>query len=114
MLSLGLGAGVSLTAGWVSLGVGVGVVLPLGLGAGVSVAPGDGLVLGVSEALALGDGLVPEEGAVLEVPEPEELEFLFLTQLLYLVSSSTPLVQPRVPSSLTYMMSSSRELSSSR
>ena len=42
-----------------------------------------------------------------EEPEPEEPEFLFLTQLLYLVSSSTPLVQPRVPSSLTYMMSSS-------
>ena len=80
----------------------------LSLGEGLGLVLGE--VLGDAEALALGDGLVLEEGLELEELEPEELEepeFLPFTQLLYLVSSSTPLVQPRVPSSLTYMMSSS-------
>ena len=61
---------------------------------------------GKFQGLVLAEGVVLEEPEP-EEPEPEEPEFLFLTQLLYLVSSSTPLVQPRVPSSLTYMMSSS-------
>ena len=125
--ALGLGTGVSLTAGWVSLGVGeegalslglgegvtLGETLSLGaglgeelpLGAGLGVALPLGAVLGDSEALGVGEVLV--DGAELEELEPEEPEPLFFTQLLYLVSSSTPLVQPRVPSEFTYMMSSS-------
>lgn len=125
--SVGDGAGLGLGSGWadvLGLGEALGLGETLGLdetlglgeapgvgdvpgeldGAGLGVTPGSwlgsGEVVGVSGCGdALGRGVEPEE-------DPEELPAP-LIHALYLVSSSFPPVVPKVPSLLTYMMSSS-------
>ena len=90
------------------------------LGSGESVTPGLGETLGLEEASgsgeAVGSGLSVSSGSVLSVGSGVEAgRFLYSSQAeLWVRSSRTPVLEPMVPSELTYMMSSSRELSSSR